>query len=72
MERPRYRDPFIPEFKNEVTPYHPTQEQLDYLRDILIVSCSDSRFAEKAYVGVCLMLGVTNHVAPNMAVKTYP
>jgi hypothetical protein len=33
-----------------------TQEQKDYIRNILDVACSDSRFAEKAYIAIAFVL----------------
>jgi hypothetical protein len=48
-------DPFAPKFKTSV-PLDVTQEQSDYIKAILDVACSDSKFAEKAYAAITLVL----------------
>lgn len=57
LVRPRYVDAFHPVLVNpESKSFNPTQEQRDYLWDILEVSCSDTRFAQKAYDAIVLLL----------------
>jgi hypothetical protein len=44
-------DPFLAQLLNS-PPLEVTLEQKNYIREILEVSCSDSRFAEKAYLAI--------------------
>ena len=52
---PVYRDPFHPVLKNSPS-LNLTGEQDLYIRDILKICCADSRFAEKAYLAIGLVL----------------
>jgi hypothetical protein len=49
-------DPMLPRLSTYALPYIPTTEQLRFLREILELTCSDSRFAEKAYAAILLLL----------------
>jgi hypothetical protein len=55
-----YQDPFKPVLFSS-PPLDVTNEQRDYLRRVLDKACSDSRFAEKAYIAIGLILtgGIT-------------
>jgi len=52
---PLYQDPFAPVLFNS-PPLVLTDEQRLYIREILETACSDSRFAEKAYVAIARVL----------------
>lgn len=54
-----YRDPFHPVLKTP-NPLAVTPEQESYLRDILDLCSSDSRFAQKAYVAILAVLTASN------------
>ena len=48
-------DPFIPKLKNSPA-LRVTEEQKFYLREVLDICCSDSKFAEKAYKAILFSL----------------
>jgi hypothetical protein len=56
----RFRDPFLPVLLRSRA-LVVSDEQKGYLKDILTLACSDSRFAEKAYVAIIVALtaGIT-------------
>jgi hypothetical protein len=49
------QDPFSPVLLSS-PPLDVTQEQKDYIKKVLDKACSDSRFAEKAYIAIHLIL----------------
>lgn len=53
---PFHRDPFNPVLFAEVTPHVSTEEQDRLLTEILLLSSSDSRFAQKALAAIKLVL----------------
>jgi hypothetical protein len=55
MDNFPYRDPFVPVLKNSPA-LNVTTEQNGYIKDILDICCSDSRFAEKAYMAIATVL----------------
>ena len=55
LTAPVYKDPFHPVLKNSPS-LNLTGEQDLYIRDILKICCADSRFAEKAYLAIGLVL----------------
>jgi len=57
MVKVRHLDPFKPILLTVETPtIQVTPEQTEYIQDILEKSCSDSRFAQKAYEAINLVL----------------
>jgi hypothetical protein len=69
----RFPDPFNPVLLRSRA-LNVSDEQRNYLKDILTLACSDSRFAEKAYVAIIVALtaGITippviTTLAPNLA-----
>jgi len=50
-----YIDPFAPALKNSPS-LDPSIEQLQYIEAILKKACSDSRFVQKAYDSIILVL----------------
>lgn len=51
-----YIDPFHPTFKAGTPPSLTTAEQRWYIHEILETACSDSKFVEKAYEAILLVL----------------
>jgi hypothetical protein len=49
-------DPFHPALRAGTVSFTPTDQQRWYLREVLDICCSDSRFAEKAYDAILLNL----------------
>jgi len=60
-----HQDPFAPVLFSSPA-LNVTNEQKGYLRKILDVSCSDSRFAEKAYVAIVGLLVSGNATVPTV------
>jgi len=58
-------DPFIPVLL-ESDPVQPSPEQLLYIKMILDKACSDSRFAEKAYASILLVLTSAKSIPPKV------
>lgn len=56
-------EPFSPVLLASV-PLPVTSEQINYIREILDVACSDSRFADKAYAAIMLVLTGAAAVPP--------
>lgn len=55
--RPLYRDPFNPVLLSaDSKPLTPSAEQLGYIQAVLDIASSDSRFAQKAYDAIKLIL----------------
>jgi hypothetical protein len=54
-ERPLYQDPFDPVLKT-VNNLAVNDEQNDYIKRVLNKACSDSKFAEKAYIAITKIL----------------
>ena len=52
---PLYRDPFNP-FLKSPNPLNVTDEQNQYIKEVLDVACSDSRFSQKAFDSINLIL----------------
>lgn len=68
--QPLYSDPFQPVLKSPGT-FSVTEEQGSYIKRILDKSCSDSKFAEKAFAAITLVL--TNaSVAPPVVSSITP
>ena len=61
-----HTDPLLPKLVEGTIPSITTIEQRDYIWRILDLCCADSRFAEKAYVAILLVLagGVDQEVPP--------
>jgi hypothetical protein len=60
-----FQDPFSP--KLLTSPVLPvTEEQKMYVRKVLDKACSDSRFADKAYVAIAYILSGGSVVVPNI------
>jgi hypothetical protein len=59
----RYLDPFAPVLFSS-PPLTVTIEQQEYIKDILRKACSDSRFAEKAYLAILGVLTMGNTEPP--------
>ena len=60
-----YIDPLIPKLKAGTAPSLTTAEQKWYIQQILDLCCSDSKFAEKAYIAIMLVLNAgTDEVIP--------
>lgn len=60
-KKPVYADPFNPVLRNtpdKPEPWTLSQEQMDYIDAILVISSSDSRFAEKASIAIKKVLTV--------------
>jgi hypothetical protein len=55
LVRPKYEDPFSPTLRSS-EPLVVTDEQRHYIREILDIACSDSKFAQKAYDAIVLVL----------------
>lgn len=53
--RPLYQDPFAPVLY-ESKELEVVEEQQNYIKEILRTACSDSRFAQKAYASILLVL----------------
>lgn len=67
-----YRDPFHPVLKT-ANPLAVNAEQELYLREILDICCSDSKFAEKAYVAIlALLTASTPEVLPPVVTSVNP
>lgn len=71
MPSVRYPDPFAAVLLTS-EPLAVTNEQKNYIREILETACSDSRFADKAYIAIMLVLTgqktvppVVNSLVPN-------
>lgn len=63
------KDPFSPILFNSPA-LTVTMEQLDVIREVLDVACSDSRFAEKAYTAILLTLTKGITIPPAIASLT--
>ena len=61
--RALYQDPFYPVLFNS-PPLEVSLEQKEYIKLILNKACSDTRFAEKAYASIVLVLTQGNAVPP--------
>ena len=61
--RPYYADPFSPVLLNSES-LNLSLEQRNYIREILETACSDSRFAEKAYIAIIYVLTHGKDVVP--------
>lgn len=61
--KPFYQDPFTPTLFNSPA-LAVTTEQTGYIKKVLDKACSDSRFAEKAYIAILLILTKGNTAAP--------
>lgn len=61
-------DPFMPTLRNSVDPYVSTEEQDRLISDVLNLSSSDSRFAQKAGAAIRLILagGSLSPIPPNI------
>ena len=67
-----YRDPFHPVLKTP-NPLAVNSEQELYLREILDICCSDSKFAEKAYIAILAVLSGSNpEVLPPVVTSVTP
>ncbi len=55
FEKPVYDDPFRPKLLGSPS-YHTTEEQAYNIKEVLDYSCSDSRFAQKAYAAIMNIL----------------
>lgn len=65
VTRPLYQDPFSPMlFSSEVLVV--TNEQRMFIREVLEIACSDSKFAEKAYLAIERILTGGNTVVPSV------
>lgn len=51
-----HADPFVPVLRNSVTPFVSTEEQDVLISNVLALSSSDSRFAQKAIAAIRLIL----------------
>lgn len=57
MPSVRARDPFTPQLLAvDSVPFAVSNEQKLYIKNILDIACSDSRFAEKAYIAITRVL----------------
>ena len=67
LVRARHIDPFEPVLLNtETQTLDVTPEQSEYIKDILNKACSDSRFAQKAYASIMLVLTVGPTAIPEV------
>lgn len=69
LAKPFYQDAFSPVLFNS-PPLNVTLEQQRYIKEILETACSDSRFAEKAYVAIWYVLTHGNTPAPEVTSLT--
>lgn len=60
------QDPFSPVLLSSPA-LDVTQEQKDYIKKVLDKACSDSRFAEKAYVAIAFILSGGSATVPEIA-----
>jgi hypothetical protein len=66
-----YIDPLIPKLKAGTPPSLTTGEQRWYIQQILDLCCSDSKFAEKAYTAILLVLAAgVDEVTPTPPVPS--
>jgi hypothetical protein len=61
--RALYQDPFSPVLLNS-TPVVLSDEQRHYIREILDIACSDSKFADKAYDAIRYVLSAPSVILP--------
>jgi hypothetical protein len=61
-----YQDVFRPTFRGTVTPLLTTDEQSQYIREILEVTSSDSQFAKKAYDAIQYVLSQADPPPPEV------
>jgi hypothetical protein len=60
-----FQDPFSPVLLSS-SALDVTQEQKDYIKKVLDKACSDSRFAEKAYVAIAFILAGGSATVPEI------
>lgn len=65
VARPFHQDPYAPVLRSS-PPLSPSLEQHELIKDILRKACSDSRFAEKAYAAIIIVLTAGNTPVPTI------